>query len=376
MLREISKNIFVFMIGSIVSLCCLELFLRLYNPFESRIKGEKIILYKNKKYVIHNKKNLKLDNRIIHTKNSLGFRGEEPPNDFHRYIKIITVGGSTTECFYLSDHNTWPYLLGEKLKSRIKRVWVNNAGFDGHTTFGHLILLEDYLLKLDINVILFLTGINDIGLEHLHQNDQLIINKLQKFENFKFLLKSITFHSEVLTLALNIYRYLRGVGHHAINDLKQLGQREISKDIEDKILKSDKEIYLPLYKKRLNKIIKICRTKQIEPIFITQPILPGKGFDEITKVDLAKIRIDNLNGELLWKRLELLNQTIRDLADENKIFIIDLAKKLPKSSKYYYDFTHFTNEGAQKVSDIIFEDLFPQLLKEEIKKNSKGFNKS
>lgn len=55
------------------------------------------------------------------------------------YLTIISVGGSTTECFYISDDKTWTHILGMKLKSVFTRVWINNAGLDGHSTFGHII---------------------------------------------------------------------------------------------------------------------------------------------------------------------------------------------------------------------------------------------
>lgn len=54
-------------------------------------------------------------------------------------MTIISVGGSTTECFYISDDKTWTHILGMKLKSVFTRVWINNAGLDGHSTFGHII---------------------------------------------------------------------------------------------------------------------------------------------------------------------------------------------------------------------------------------------
>ena len=48
----------------------------------------------------------KLDEKIIHTKNSLGFRGDEPPDDFNPALTVVTVGGSTTESIYISDGKT------------------------------------------------------------------------------------------------------------------------------------------------------------------------------------------------------------------------------------------------------------------------------
>ena len=52
---------------------------------------------------------------------------------------------------------------GPKLSRDFTRVWINNAGLDGATTYRHLILLEDYVVKLQPKVVLFLVGINDVG---------------------------------------------------------------------------------------------------------------------------------------------------------------------------------------------------------------------
>ncbi len=59
------------------------------------------------------------------------------------------------------------------------------------------------------------------------------------------------------------------------------------------------------------------------------------------------------NGQNRWRVLELYNDATRESAIEN-LLVIDLAKELRKSSAYFYDFYHFTNDGAKKVSDIVY----------------------
>ena len=115
--HNLVKNLGVFLGGCLVALAVLEVLLRVYNPLEIRFRPDRIVLPVHKRYVFDNTEKFptKLAKTTIHTKNSLGFRGEEPPPDFRDYLTIITIGGSTTECFYLSDGRTWPDLLGQKL---------------------------------------------------------------------------------------------------------------------------------------------------------------------------------------------------------------------------------------------------------------------
>ena len=148
-LSNVAKNLLVLLISLVVVLGICELILRVYNPLGFRIKGDKIILPINKKEIIHHEHGLgKLDKVVVHQRNSLGFRGPEPPADFARDLTIVTVGGSTTECFDLAEDKTWPHDLGVNLQRRFKDLWLNNAGLSGNSTFGHYILMKDYLVKL------------------------------------------------------------------------------------------------------------------------------------------------------------------------------------------------------------------------------------
>ena len=40
---------------------------------------------------------------------------------------------------------------------------------------------------------------------------------------------------------------------------------------------------------------------------------------------------------------------------------VDLARALPKDSTFFYDFFHFTNEGADRVAAIVHDALAPWL---------------
>ena len=89
-------------------LACLEFTLHLYNPFSSRVKNGENILPKNTRYAVAMPNYPGLDKEIIHNKNSLGMRG--PELDGSEKLKIICMGGSTTECFYLNEKSI-PFFL-------------------------------------------------------------------------------------------------------------------------------------------------------------------------------------------------------------------------------------------------------------------------
>ena len=63
------------------------------------------------------------------------------------FVKAIVVGGSTTECFFVTENKAWPQVFQQETRRNNPKFWVNNAGLNGHSTFGHLILLKDIIVK-------------------------------------------------------------------------------------------------------------------------------------------------------------------------------------------------------------------------------------
>ena len=353
-----TKNLLVLLFGVLVSIIFLETFLRIYNPFQFRIKAGRIILPANQKYIIQNNDMPRLDKTIVVTKNSLGFRGEEIPPDLENFLSIITVGGSTTECSKLSDNRAWPHLLGKKLKQSYKDVWVNNAGLDGHSTFGHIILLKDHLVKIRPKIIIFLVCRNDIGRDDLRGYDRVF---LKYHENdFRSLLKK----SEVVWLIhglkryfmarqLNLHHYSRG-----IKDITEYGTLTIPEEVQQIEMRKHTLKYIPGYKERLTRLAELSKRNGIIPVFVTQPALWGKGIERHTGIDLETVRLSpSMNGELFWKILELYNRATKEVCKAENTFVIDLANKLPKAWAYFYDDVHFTNKGAARVSEILCGEL-------------------
>jgi len=334
MLKRIIKNIVALSIGIVISFLLAELVLRVYNPLPSRFRGDKIQLKTNlKKKIVISPPITGLDSVIQYSVNSLGFRGEEKPGN--PSYSIITVGGSTTECSMLDDEKTWTAVLGKKLQEINPQIWVNNAGLDGATTYGHNILLDDYILKLKPNMIVFLIGVNDRGKSDFSNEDGILINRRETF--FKKLIKK----SEVANLTNNLYMmyktHIADIGHRANREKYQDVLEDVA--IDSSILFAYKEKHkssLSAYKERVEKLAEKCVQNSIVPVFATQPLVYG--------------------GEG-WAIMQMYNDVVREVCSEKKIQCIDLANSLPKKAKYFYDEMHYTNEGAKAVSDIIYNNL-------------------
>ena len=364
LLVDLGKNLLLVFLSLTLALGLMEVALRIYNPLGFRIKGNKILLPINQDEVIyyHSPKLAKIVK--IH-RNSLGFKGAEPPPDFAARLTILTVGGSTTEGVGLNDEKTWPLVLESKLKKNFQKLWLNNAGLSGHSTFGHLILMHDYVSKIKPKVVLFLIGLNDLGIESLNPFD----SRMQMGVTFRSLdgfLAGLANHSEVFAALLNLKRFYcpkvcPQVGKEEV-DFRTAPTLEVAARDQAAIKRLFKARYLGPYELRLQKLLEMARQQGIVPILLTQPVLYGGQTDTVTGVDFSKVQVTRtMNGGLAWEVLELYNDITRRVGKEQGVLVIDLATELPKNSRYYFDLTHFTNAGAEKVAEIIYTELQPYL---------------
>jgi len=341
------------------ALVLFEICLRIYNPLPSRVRGDRIVLPVRQSYTFNNAGARKLDPVTHHTKNSLGFRGPEPPPNWRGRLTILTIGGSTTECTFLSDGKTWTDELARRLAASRPDAWVNNAGLDGQSTFGHIILLRQFVLDLRPSITVFLVGANDVERGAANGYDSALTPS-----SAGTLHRTLVFladHSEVAGLTMNALRAWRarraGFGHSEVDLPKErnlvIDPREVAR-----LLQEHRDKYLRGYRERLDEIVTIARQGGITPVLVTQPALFGETVDPTTHVDLREVQVNGRgNGLLEWRLLELYNDVTREVGATRDVTVIDLAESMPKDSRYFYDYLHFTNDGAVKVGDIVYAGL-------------------
>jgi lysophospholipase L1-like esterase len=370
--KNVLYNLLTLLISFILILYLIEIILSIYNPFPFRVKNNNIILPVNTKNTFYNDKIRNVDKKTVNKKNNLGFRGDQFPVNADSFIKIITIGGSTTECMYITEGKTWPDVLKLKLGEKNKNIWLNNAGLDGHSTFGHYILLKDYILKLKPDYVLLLIGCNEVGREDLTKFDLQHI-KLNEIDENKLI--SLIKLNEIRSIYSNFTRYLRAkelnVIHKSIK-LEAVPKVNVNYGQENRLYSLHRENYLKEFKERLLSIISLAKSNGIKVILITQPALYGDVVDDATKVNLGDVEVKNgINGRIQWNILELYNGITRSVGLEENLLVIDLAKKMPKSSNYFYDWHHFTNDGCDKVAEIIFAEMNDYLTKNTQQNSSK-----
>jgi lysophospholipase L1-like esterase len=363
-------------LATVITLVLIEGLLRVYNPLVLTVKGDTISLPANVHFDIRNPGLPGIDAVVSYSRNSIGFRGPEPPLDLGRYLSLITVGGSTTECLFLSDGETWPALLEKDLQHSFRDVWVNNGGFDGHSTFGHLVLIKDYVTELKPKVVLLMAGINDMNftggtpmdksLAERHGGETYLLNVLRGWSTDgtgPSLLSRAAQYSELAALVQNLARYREAkrldLPHRAL-DLHSMARYTGPPHVIEQQLAGIRNNRGP-FAERLKQIYDLTNAAGIDLVLVTQSALWGAGVDDVTGVEVGDIAIALGNARSFWQGLEIFNDALRELGRQHDLLVIDLATEMPKSSRYYYDGLHFNPVGAARVAAIMTARLCPHL---------------
>ncbi len=302
--------------------------------------------------------------QIRYHRDKNGLRGTYNPES--KNLKIITVGGSTTDCRYTDDSATWPEILKEKLQKKFqKSIEMGNAGLDGHSSYGHLSALEEWLPALKPDVILFYVGINDYAkgpyvnpydVAYSTQQTGFRNKLMQEIRNNSFVFDSLK--RIKMTLLAREQVNFKGPPAHSRNHFEYLTDEEIL-SADNSILQTDLKPLLEIYRSQLQKIV--IKTKEIhaKPILMTQPAIfgPFKNRDS----DYSKLKIEYLgktiSGLQAYKILNAYNNILLEVCASEKIFCVDVARDFPRNEVNFYDFVHNTEIGSAILGQLISDNI-------------------
>lgn len=345
--------------GGVIALLLGEIALRIHNPMQLRLRGTTLVLPTNRRYVFRNPEATKLDPVVEVVRNDLGFRGPPLPADFEQHLTIVTVGGSTTECLHLAEDKTWPAVLSRALDETFQDVWVNNAGLDGHSTFGHIQLVRQLILPLKPDYVLFMVGINDIDRPDLNEYDQGMLTEYQSFK------QKLVSGSELLSTVQAIWRTARvqdlGLGHEFELNVETAKAGQDDPTIAAQYISDQRDRLAVHYAERVRLLIRETRAAGIEPVLITQTSLFVDATDVATGRPIGPLEFGKWTAATRGQAIEAYNETTRAVARELGVHLIDLAREMPPDSRLFYDWMHLTNAGAELVGGVIAKELVPFL---------------
>jgi hypothetical protein len=277
-------------------------------------------------------------------------------------IRIIFLGGSTTEALFVETKNRFPSIVERNLRKELNRtVVVHNSGVSGNNSMHSNLVLAGKGIPLKPNFAVLMHNINDLSLLSktasywIAPSSRTLINENNRFVNtLEDSSRSYTFYvlkSIKNILFPNLYAYLfpRLFPNIYLH-------RDEFEGFRNKLLNDHLDEIENQFISSITTFINLSRAWNIEPILMTQ-------FNRINIDDIALKRLFkaspniSLSPEEFVSSYKKFNKIIRDVAKQNDVLLIDLAVLIPSSEKFLYDTVHLNDEGSIKAGELISNHL-------------------
>jgi len=302
--------------------------------------------------------------------NSLGMRADEIPPDAKR--RILVFGGSTGIDVYLDQKNEmWTHQVQNKLNATPKqpKAWVGNVARPGLTTIDNLLEFDLMLPNLPhMNMFVNLVGVNDfqLALQSSYWRAPTLGDHL--IATFSIMPKKGWRN-------LALYRFYERIKYWWKGSHGRFVQTENAKNFAKWLhcrQTAPKENLVDLpnlddgpanYRLHLNKLVDRSEVYYAPMIFLTQPTLWNAN---MTPENEALLQAGGVGPRRDWctkkiyyspaalaRGMKMFNDVLRDVCRRRKIYCIDLAARVPKERRYFFDAMHYSEAGARLVSDVV-----------------------
>ncbi|WP_298419121.1 SGNH/GDSL hydrolase family protein [uncultured Kordia sp.] len=298
--------------------------------------------------------------------NEDGFIGKN--YDKEANLHILTIGGSTTECFLLNDEESWPVLLEKKLTTELsKKVWIGNLGKSGFNTQHHVVQMQTQVPTFPrVDLIIVLIGVNDMLRELKYTPNYIPLTEAQTLRStysYYSNTANATFPRNLkLTeyiLRTNTFYFPKKIETIQVDGKSVHEARQHRFKAKTTILEvPDLKNALLRYEQNITQLITLAEEQNIKIVFATQPTLWKEQMHNKEKslLWLGSKGEHGKNGEVyfhhsvLKRCMDLYNKKLLDVAQAHSIPVVDLANTLEKSTLNFYDGMHFNIKGAKNVS--------------------------
>lgn len=292
--------------------------------------------------------------------NPEGLRATEmPPSDRTSHGKgqsdvgrrIVCLGGSTTECTYLDDAETWPALVAEYLNTGAvpggePRHWVGAAAVSGASTREHLRFVETSPLLGEIDTLVVLCGVND--LELALRGDGARPTSAPWIWS-KLALPKLVVHSWSRWTAASRMAAEDPEGRNYLARRAERAAGKVSNETPSL------EGAIAAYRERLKRMAEICRQRGVRLVLVEQPVLWREDLPDGTARLLWLGRLPDgqyLSARDLRLAMDAFNAALRGVADEAGVTLVDTSR-LAGRPELFYDDCHLNERGAQELAALV-----------------------
>jgi len=282
----------------------------------------------------------------------------------HPDLTLVFLGGSTTEDIYDDENNRFPYLAGHLLEeSTGLRVNSYNAAKSGNDSLHSLDVLLNKVLPLKPDLVAMMHNINDLSIllfEKSYWNRNPSRSPLiEKKPDWRTVGKNLqeTFQLARDLVVPNLYAAL-----HRLLHAEGKSQADEFQQVRGQKIEVNQDYLVREFTLNLQTFINICRARGITPVLLTMPSRLKDDPDPLIRRLMQRLEEQNgITYRDFKGAFDRFNQTIREVAAQNRVLLIDLAQEIPQEKEYMSDVAHYTPAGSRLVAQKIAAGLSPLL---------------
>ena len=260
--------------------------------------------------------------------------------------KIFCLGGSTTE-FWDSQGKDWPSRVDSLLNKKSgKKVRVWNQGRQWYTTLHSLINYETNLRPHKPDALIVMHTINDL----LHNADFCYFSFGEFKEDYSHFYGPLSRVLTHPTLLSTIGNFVRMFWYHTPRE----------------VVEQTKFPGLVPFKRYLNTLIDLAEKDGVTVILMTQPNLYKVNISDEEKRQLTMLNSEAIGPEKKWSfnsaysGFQQYTQTVKDIAAERNVMLIDLEQAVPKTLEYFDDDVHYEDIAFDLVANTVANEIVNQ----------------
>lgn len=261
-------------------------------------------------------------------------------------VSVVFLGGSTTECRFVDEEQRFPHLVGRNLEASLgKRVNSFNTGRVGNNTLHCDLLLQGKVLPMRPNAAVLMECISDLASlmvlgDYWGRNATPGIIQDKDYNPVKtWIIHNLVGHNQTPAM-------LNGEPGEIRNPAQRMTPQELSSR----------------FRKNIELFVFVCRQHDITPVLMTQ-------FNRLTERPASNLEKQlepvytswGMNYERYRVCYNALNETMRAVAREQNVLLVDLDRLVPKTKAYMYDVVHLNADGSRFVADLVAKSLEPVL---------------
>ncbi|MDZ4774291.1 MAG: hypothetical protein SGI72_14270 [Planctomycetota bacterium] len=317
---------------------------------------------------------------VEHHTNPDGERGDVAPSDASRLFRVLVVGGSAAECWFLDQKSSWPNVMQTELstpenlgKLGAKAVHVGNIGRSLVTTRHVDAILERVLPRYaKLDAIVFMIGVSDLILwlesgapEHLVENriassalftqhpdgpfgwgpKTLALRRVASYWNRR--LRQPTYVRERVGKRLTDARRMRS------------NAKEIIRETPDSTEMLERLEFW------FEKLIARAQKKASYVLVVHQPWIERDFTPDEEKLlwsfgtgrPYAGEVTRYYSHDVAWKLHRLVHDRVAKVATRAGVAQLDVMKIVPADFEHYYDDHHHTPKGCRVIGEAVARTL-------------------